>query len=163
MKELESLLDKREMFIMVDFNHLNNCIQCYAYIINICLSHVISSMMSVSKQYLSKLKVPVDPSPMTHNDSEDELDSDDINTDNDIDELELVDWYDDCDNANIKEWHAGIKRDPLRHARRVICLLHSLDQCWEGFCRFIQDGNERNWFSKKSQSGKHRLVQVPEL
>ena len=163
MKELESLLDERETSTMVDFNHLNNCVRCYAHIINICSSHVISSMTSVSKRYLSELKVPINPSPMTCNDSEDESDGDDINTDNDIDRLELADWYDDRDNANVKEWYVGIKCNPLRHACRVICLLRSSDQCKEGFRRFIQDGNEWNWFSEKSQSGKRRPVQVPEL
>jgi hypothetical protein len=46
-------------------------------------------MTSVSKQYLSELKVSIDPSHTFHNDSDDELDDGDIDTEGDIDELEL--------------------------------------------------------------------------
>ena len=57
---------------------------------------------------------------------------------------------------------AGIKRDPLRRARRVVRLLQSSDQRREGFHWFIQDGNQRDWFSIKD--GRKRVtVQVPEL
>ena len=163
MKELEYELDQRETSAMTNFERLNNCVWCYAHIINICSSHVISSMTSVSKQYLAKLKVPVDSSPMILDDSEDESDGDDIDPDYDIKELELDGCYDDCDNSSFKEWLAGIKRDLLKRARRVIRLLRSLDQRREGFRRFIQDGNERNWFSEKTPSGKRQSVRVPEL
>lgn len=162
MEELESLLAEREAFATADFDHLKHRVRCYAHIINICSSHVISSMTSVSKGYLSELKVAVDSNHIDCDDSEDELDGGDIDIgDHHIDELKLGDFYDD--HSNLKEWVAGIKRDPLRRARRIIRLLRSSDQRREGFRKFIQDGNERQWFSEKTQSGKRRIVQVPEL
>jgi hypothetical protein len=102
---------------------------------------------------------------MVCDDSEDELDDNDgdIDTDYQINELQLGGNYDDHGKANLKEWFAGIKRDPLKCAHKVIHLLRSLDQCREGFCQFIQDVNEQNWFSEKSPSGKRCLVQVPKL
>ena len=62
MQELGSLLAERETAkaIKINFDHLEHHIQCYAHIINICSSHIISFMTSVSKQYLSELKVPFD-------------------------------------------------------------------------------------------------------
>jgi hypothetical protein len=50
MQKLDSLLAEREMGIMVNFGHLKNRVQCYTHIINICSSHVIASVTSVSKQ-----------------------------------------------------------------------------------------------------------------
>jgi hypothetical protein len=163
MKELQSLLNKRETSVMVNFEHLKNRVRCYAHIINICSSHVISSMTSVSKRYLSKLKVPIESSPMIRDDSEDESDFDEVDPEYDVDELDLADCYDGCDDSNFEGWVAGIKRDPLGRARRIIRLLCSSDLRREGFCKFIQDGNEQKWFSEKTKSGKHHSVQVPEL
>jgi hypothetical protein len=163
MKELQSLLDERETSVMVDFEHLKNRVRCYAHIINICSSHVISSMTSVSKRYLSKLKVPIESSPMIRDDSEDESDFDKVDPEYDVDELDLADCYDGCDDSNFEGWVAGIKHDPLGRARRIIRLLRSSDLCREGFRKFIQDGNERKWFSEKTKSGKRHSVQVPEL
>ncbi|KAN0128176.1 hypothetical protein V8E53_014028 [Lactarius tabidus] len=44
MRELESLLAARKTAIAVGFDHLNHCVRCYAHIINICSSHIISSL-----------------------------------------------------------------------------------------------------------------------
>jgi hypothetical protein len=148
---------------MVNFDNLNNHVWCYAHIINICSSHIISLVTSVSKWYLSKLKVPIDSNSTIHNESNDELDDGNIDTDHDIDELDLDNFYDDCGNSKLKEWIAGIKCDPLRRARRIIHLLQSSDQCRKGFHRFIQDRNEQNWFSEKTDTGKWHMVQVPML
>jgi hypothetical protein len=149
------MLAKREMAIQVDFDHLKNRVRCYAHIINICSSHIIASMTSTSKSYLSDLKVPTDSNYATRDDSDGESDDDD-DPDDDI-ALELADCYDDGDR-----WAAGIKCDPLRRARRVVRLLRSSDQRREGFRRFIQDGNQRDWFTTKD-GRKCVIVQVPEL
>jgi hypothetical protein len=124
MRELESLLTEHETAVAVGFNNLKHRVQCYAHIINICSSHIISSVTSVSKQYLSELEVPVSSNPIIH-DSKDESDDDDIDPDRDIDELEPGHLYDNID-ASLG-WVSGIKRDPLRRARRVVRLLRSSD------------------------------------
>ena len=96
-------------------------------------------------------------------DSEDESNDGDIDPDHDIDELELGGCYDDAGSPELEEWFTDIKRDPLMHAHRVIHLLHSSDNRRNGFRTFIIDGNECNWFSLKTGSGKRELVKVPAL
>jgi hypothetical protein len=142
MRQLESLLTGHETAVGVDFNALKHCVWCYAHIINICLSHVIASMTSVSKLYLSVLKVPFDSNWVFCDDSEDELDDDDIDPNCNVDDLELDGCYNGCGDPELIEWFAGLKHDPLKHARRVICLLRSSDQCREDFREFIKLGNE---------------------
>ena len=138
MQKLESLLAKRETPVMVEFDHLKHCVRCYVHIINICSSHVISSMTSVSRPYLSELKVSVDPNPNFRNDNDDnEFNDDSDNTDHNVDELVLDQCYNDAGDPELQEWFAGIKCNPLQRARRLIRLLRSSDQCKEGFRRFI--------------------------
>jgi hypothetical protein len=162
MRELGSLLAARETATAVGFDPLNHRIRCYAHVINVCSSHVVVSVTSTSKAYLSNLKVPIDSNYGTCADSDDESDGDgDANPD--VQELDLPDVYDDEGNARLRSWFAGIKRDPLRRARRIIRLLRSSDQRREGFRKFIQDGNENKWFKKKGDDGKLVYICVPEL
>ena len=162
MRELQSLLAEREVAVAVDFDHIKHRVRCYAHIINICSSHIISSMTSVSKDYLSDLDIPIDSNPTICQDYKDESDDDDIDPDLGVGELKLDDCYDDCGDSTLEEWFAGIKRDPLKRACRIIRLLRSSDQRREGFRKFIVDGNAQNWFTQKDQSGKREPVQVPE-
>ncbi len=165
MQELQSLLAKHETAIGLNFDHLKHHIWCYAHIINICSSHIISSMTSVSEWYLSDLKVPADTDCMFCAEDDDDLDNGDINldADEDIAELQLDGCYDAHGNADLKEWFAGIKCNPLRHACRVIHLLCSSDLHKQNFREFIQSGNERKWFTKLDDNGKHVMVQICKL
>jgi len=94
MEELQNLLAKHKIAGSINFDHHNNRIQCYAHIINICSSHIITSFTSTSKSYLSILKVPSDSDYIAHadSDSDDELSHSDTN-DKDY-ELELPHCYD---------------------------------------------------------------------
>ena len=163
MQELESMLTKREMAASFDFDHLRHRVQCYAHIINICSSHVISSMSSVSKQYLSDLKVPTDTDRMFCAEDDDDSDDDNIDTDEAIAELQLDGRYDAHGDPELEEWFACIKHDPLKRARRVIRLLRSSDQCKERFREFIQVRNEWSWFTQIDGDGKRVTVHVPNL
>lgn len=149
MRELESLLAERETDITINFDNLNHRVRCYAHIINICSSHIISSVTSF-KTYVSLHNVSHDLT--TCNDSQDE--PDDNNNNNNIDELELADCYIDGGNLKLKRWFEGIRHDPLRCAQRVIRLLRSSDQHREGFRIFICDRNKCNWFTRKDKNGK---------
>ena len=142
MEELESMLAKREMAASFDFHHLKHRVRCYAHIINICSSHIISSVTSVSEQYLSDLKVPADTDRIFRAEDDDDLDDDNIDADEAIAELQLDGRYDAHGDPELEEWFACIKHDPLKHARRVICLLCSSDQHKECFHEFIQVRNE---------------------
>ena len=141
MQELESLLAKYEKKVAINFDNCNHRVRCFAHIINICLSHVISSMTSVSKGYLSDLNVPLNSDPtVCHND---DVDVDD----DDVPKLKLDDCYHDSGNPNLKAFFAGIKHDPLRRACRLICFLRSSDGRREGFRAFIKLGNNKNWYN----------------
>jgi len=117
MEELQGLLAKREMVGMVSFDHQNNRIRCYAHIINICSSHVVASVTSTSKSYLSGLKVPSDPKYATRNDADSDEESDDDDIDDEDYELELPRCYDRRGSSTFRDWAEAIKRDPLRRAR----------------------------------------------
>jgi hypothetical protein len=140
MQELESRLAERETAIGFDFDHLKHRVRCYAHIINICSSHIISSVTSVPERYLSDLRVPVDTVRMFRADDDDDDDDDDGGED--IAELQLDGCYDARGDSDLEEWFAGIKRDPLKRAHRVIRLLRSSDQRKERFREFIRAGNE---------------------
>ena len=163
MEELESMLAKREMAASFDFNHLRHHIQCYAHIINICSSHIISSMTSVSEQYLSDLKVPADTDHMFCAEDDNDLDDDNIDADEAIAKLQLDGRYDAHGNPELEEWFTCIKCNPLKRACRVIRLLRSSDQRKERFREFIQVGNERKWFTQMDGNGKRVTVEVPNL
>jgi len=89
MQELQSLLAKHETAIGLDFDHLKHHIWCYAHIINICSSHIISSMTSVSEWYLSNLKVPADTDCMFCAKDDNDLGNGNINLDADEDIAKL--------------------------------------------------------------------------
>src|SRR5229473_5021962 len=165
MQELQSLLAKCEMAIRLNFNHLKHHVWYYTHIINICSSHIISSMTSVSEWYLSDLKVPTDTDHMFCAEDNNDLDDGDIDldADKDIAELQLDGCYNAHGNADLEEWFAGIKCNPLRHAHRVIRLLHSSDLCKQNFHEFIQSGNEQKWFTKLDDNSKCVTVQICEL
>jgi hypothetical protein len=118
MKELQALLAKCEMVILIDFDHLNHCVQCYAHIINICCSHIVTSVTSTLKSYLSNLKVPIDLNHATHNNSDDDSESGESEVDpsHDFDEPELANLYNNEGDARLEEWSSGIKHDPIRRA-----------------------------------------------
>ena len=158
MQELQSLLAKRETAIVVGFDSLNHRVRCYTHIINICSSHVIASITS-TKSSLSKPDVPIDPnSPSPHDDDDD--DDDDEESLDDVISSDYDHQYNNQDNPKLAAWFAGIKRDPVKRARKVIHILRSSDQRREGLRTFIQDGNKRSWFMVKDSNGKRAPVQV---
>ena len=76
---------------------------------------------------------------------------------------ELADCYDVHGDPKLKSWVAGIKRDPLKRARKLVRFLRSSDQRREGFRTFIQNGNVHGWFTMKDNDGKRVSVDVPQL
>lgn len=149
MEELQSLLAKRRITDEVRFDHKNNRIRCYAHIINICSSHIIVSFTSTPKSYLSQLNIPLNPDYVTHDDSDSDNESSCSDDDDQDYEWELPGCYSRRGNSSLGEWIEGIKRDPLRRARRVIRLLRSSDEHRNSFQKVIRDGNKHNWFDDK--------------
>ena len=126
------MLAECELATMVNFDPLNHRIQCYAHIINICSSHIISSMTSTSTSYLAQLKVPSDSNYTMHGDSNNESDDGD-DPHHGVDELDLElglysDLYNDLGAFKYESWVAGIKHDPLRRTQKLIRILHASDK-----------------------------------
>jgi len=169
MKELQRRLAKRETSVKVDFHHIKHRVRCYAHIINICCSHIISSATSVSKRYLSELEVPIDSNRMfcdDDEDSDDDVDSvdGDRNPGDNVAELELDTTFDTATaNPELQRWFTGIKRDPIKRARRMVRFLRASDQRRDGLRDFIKTGNEKQLFSQKTDDGKRSVVQVKDL
>jgi len=66
MEALEVLLARRGITDMVRFDPQRSRVRCYAHIINICSSHVISSFTSTPESYISQLKITPDPDYLCH-------------------------------------------------------------------------------------------------
>jgi hypothetical protein len=169
MQKLQSLLDKHEIATMVGFDHLNHRICCYAHIVNICSSHIIASMTSTSTSF-SNPRAPLHSHHTICNESDDsyggsDRDSDDVSDDNEsnLDTLEPCLCFDDRGDAELGQWFAGIKHDPLKCARKVVRFLHSSDQHREGLHKFIKDGNKHSWFTGKDNGGKCITLQILQM
>jgi hypothetical protein len=168
---------------VVKFNHLKNRVRCYAHIVNICSSHIIASFTSVPETYITSLSVPPDPDYAIYDDANadvesnhsDDSDDDDLDVDADY-EFNLPGCYRSLGSSQLREWATwikGIRRDPLRRARRVIRLLRSSDTHRAGLRKLIIDGNKSAIFTMKdpeqTQPGQPRAgdkripVSVPDL
>jgi len=160
---LEDLLAKRRITKVVSFDHTKNRIQYYTHIINICSSHVVSSFTSTPISYLAQLNIPLDPDYATYSDPD--SDNESSHSDNNYQdfELDLPCCYSHQDSSGLQAWVKGIKHNPLRHAQRVIHLLHSSDKHRIAFLKLIQNGNEHGWFNMKDKDGKHIAGDVLEL
>ena len=160
---LEDLLTKCGITEVVSFHHMKNRVWCYAHIINICSSHVVSSFTSTPTSYLSQLNIPLDPNYATYNDLDSNNGSSHSDDDNQDFKLDLPCCYSHQDRSGLQAWVEGIKHDPLRCAQRVIHLLCSSDKHRRGFLKLIQNGNEHSWFNMKDKDGKCIAGNVLEL
>ena len=99
-------------------------------------------MTSVSKQYLSDLEVSFDIDCIFHTEYNNDLDDGNIDVNEIVAKLQLDSCYNVHGDAELEEWFSDIKHNSLKYACRIAHLLHSLDQCKECFCKFVQAGNE---------------------
>jgi len=176
MEWIEILLARRGITDTARFDHLCNCVWCYAHIINICSSHIISSFTSTPKSYLSQLKIAVDPNYLTYrsdgSDPRDVSDLDSKNESRDLDDddvdhkdykVKLACCHNRGGNPKPKGWVDTMKGDPLWHARRVIRLLRSSDHHRMEFQKIVVNGNKHGFFTKKDSDGNQVKGNVPEL
>src|SRR6266581_4889065 len=177
MRELEVLLKRHDKTI--EFDHLNNRIRCYPHIINICSSHIIASSTRISKKFLETLKSECGGDFVYSNiegDNDGDNDNNDNNNDNnnddnddnnngsrsfarDIPELTLDDERIDILDDEVRDWYTGLKRDPIKRARRIVRIVRSSDQRKQAFKDVINTGNHSGWF----RSDKGEVLQVPNL
>ncbi|KAN0120540.1 Ribonuclease H-like domain containing protein [Russula decolorans] len=133
MRELEALLKLHDDDI--EFDHLNNRIRCYPHIINICSSHIIASSTRISKRFLETLKSEF-AGDLVYSNIEGDEDDDDI-------------WA----------WYIGLKRDPIKRARRIVRIVRSSDQRKQAFKKVINTGNHSGWF----RSHDNEVIELPDL
>jgi hypothetical protein len=166
MRELEALLKRHDDEI--DFDHMNNRIRCYPHIINICSSHIIASSTRISKQFLETLKSESDGDlvyPNVDDDDGDGGDDDGEDTDHlfareiDIPELTLDEGHLDTLDDEVRALYAGLKRDPIKRARRIVRIVRSSDQRKQAFKNVIETGNHSGWF----RSHGNEVIKVPDL
>jgi len=84
---LEDLLAKCRITKVVSFDHTKNHIRCYAHIINICSSHVVSFFTSTPTSYLAQLNIPLNPDYATYGDPD--SDSESSHSDDDHQDFKL--------------------------------------------------------------------------
>jgi hypothetical protein len=187
MRELEALLKRHDHNI--EFDHLNNHIRCYPHIINICSSHIIASSTRISKQFLESLKSKSDSDLVynieddNNNDDNDNDDNDNNNDDNDNDndggdnfdnnnnndhlfargsdipKLTLNDEQLDVLDDEVRTLYTGLKRDPIKRARRIVRIVRSSDQRKQAFKKVINTGNHSGWF----RNHDNEVIELPDL
>jgi hypothetical protein len=160
MRELEVLLKRHDNNI--EFNHLNNRIRCYPHIINICSSHIIASSTRISKKFLETFNAQSDADLVYSNFESDDDDDNDNDNDNDgngdlfnnnnnnnnrhsfareTDIPELIlneEQVVDLSNDKLRAWYRGLKRDPIKRARRIVRIVRSSDQRKQVFRNVIK-------------------------
>ena len=163
MQELGVLLKQHDNNI--EFNHLNNRIHCYPQIINICASHIIASSTHISKQFLETLKFESDSDLVYFN-----IKGDDNNNNNndghlfaqktDIPKLVLdKEQVNNILDDELQAWYLGLKQDPIKHTRRIVCIVRSSDQRRQVFKNVINTGNHSGWF----RSHDNEIIKLPNL
>jgi hypothetical protein len=151
MHELEALLKHHDSDFK--FDHYKNRVQCFPHIINICISHIITSSTRVFKEYLKSLKSEGDDG-LSYSDVENGDDDDNSHNNialprkirQDIPKLKLKNFELDELSAEDQAWFSGMNHDPIKRARTVVCILHSSDQRKRDFKEVIKNGNKSGWF-----------------
>ena len=124
MRELESLLKSREKSI--NFDEKNNRVRCFAHIINICSSHLVNAMSNSNCAKVSETNDEIyesesefdsdSESDIVRDDESDTEEEEDNNGDNDVDKRKLA-------LGKVHPWSTALKRNPLKHARKLIHFL----------------------------------------
>ncbi|KIL54972.1 hypothetical protein M378DRAFT_18367 [Amanita muscaria Koide BX008] len=168
MQELQQLLNNHENG-RIEFDHLNNRVRCYPHIINICSTHILASVTKVTASSLSEVKVQdnnrhdlliftKDPDDVDDTDSEDTGSDLEFSDDEDLDDIPLARRF-PGGTLSLQAWFQGMKRDPVKRARKLVRLLRSSNQRKRGLQSLIEVGNERGWFS----DSEGNVIQVPAL
>ena len=131
------------------FDAEKNRVRCYAHIINICSSHIVSSLSST----------PNLVSDSSTHDFEDSDGWDEAVPDSDysFDELRLDSDEDDTPGFENKNCARG---DALKRARKLVRFLQSSDEQKLGFRNFIKRGNEVGLFNRVV-GREMQMVKVP--
>ncbi|KAN0113698.1 hypothetical protein V8E52_007497, partial [Russula decolorans] len=59
----------------------------------------------------------------------------------------------------VRAWYIGLKRDPIKRARRIVRIVRSSDQRKQAFKKVINTGNHSGWF----RSHDNEVIELPDL
>ncbi len=124
MKELEQLLAKEG----IKFDAVDKRIPCYPHIINICVSHIVSSLTKVATN--SEIESEKGDDSSDDDESDDGYDGEEENQD----EVDL-NMYD------MGQWLENLKRHPVQRARTLVRTVRSSGQRKEALSDIIKKGN----------------------
>jgi len=128
MKELQDLFEEDG----ITFDHLDNRINCYPHIINICVSHIVSSLT----------KVDIDDLDIGDSDDDGDDDSGYVGA---ADDREVIDST-QINTDELKEWFFNLKRDPVNRARKLVRTVRASGQRKEDLLAMIRTGNQTGMF-----------------
>src|SRR6266540_965414 len=123
MKELQELLNKKK----IQFDHKKHRIGCYPHIINICVSHIISSLTKFEAADLN-------------NESDDEADNDGDYVPGSEDEIQ------DNQYEDLEEWFKNVKRDAVKRVCKMVRTVQASGPRREGLLLTIVTGNTTGLF-----------------
>jgi hypothetical protein len=76
-----------------------------------------------------------------------------------IPELTLDEEQFDILDDKVRAWYIGLKRDPIKRARRIVRIVRSSDQRKQAFKKVINTGNHSGWF----RSHDNEVIELPDL
>jgi len=134
MNELEDLLTKKG----IKFDAKDNRIPCYPHIINICVSHIVSSLTKFAANSIDDAEDSDAISTDASDTSDDE--SDGYNgEEEDQDDIDLVAY-------DMGVWLENLKRNPVQRARTVVRTVRSSGQRKDALSDIIKKGNTNKSF-----------------
>jgi len=135
MQELQVLLNEKG----IEFDAKDNRIPCSPHIVNICVSHIVSSCTKVNAANYT-------PGAVGFDFSDDEDDDGVYVAEEEEEESEEEDDIDEGQYADLASWWQSLKRDPLKRARVVVRTVRSSGQRKDDFQKLIRLGNNMKSF-----------------
>src|ERR1700689_1268029 len=152
MQELANLLKKQG----ITFDPKDNRIRCYPHIINICVSHIVTSLMKIDTSDFDD--VEEENSNMAGQDEvqEEEEDGGYMGAeDGEVDHIRSAEYL------HNEDWFEKVKRDPVKRARTLVRTIRSSGQRRDKLMHTIKIGNETQSFKdEKEQPITIREVQL---
>lgn len=142
MKELQRLLETKAN---VKFDPEDHRIACYPHIVNICVSHIVSSVAKVTARDLDS---DSDGSDLSGEESDD---GGYVGEDR---EASVIDE----DEYDLAEWFKLIERDPVKRARAVVRTVRSSGQRRDHFLSIIKKQNDEGGW--EFEDGKRLLKEL---
>jgi hypothetical protein len=141
MQELQILLNDRD----IEFDAKDNRIGCYPHIINICVSHIVSSC---TKGKAADYQLDTAGFDFSDDDDDAEEDNEEEDDEEEDDEEDVI----NPQQYDLVKWFESLKRDPVKRARAVVRTVRSSGQRKEDFLKLIRLGNNMKSFKDENDN-----------